>query len=145
MRSKRFRPIVQHAQRLEQDAAKALGQAQRGVTDAELRLKQLRDYRQEYAQRFTQQGAQGLSAEQLLDYRSFMEKLNVAIVQQQQNVVRAEQAMHQCRQYWFARRGRSKLLDNVLDRYVQAEVSQASKKEQREMDDRSTRPSWSDD
>ena len=145
MRSKRFRPIVKHAQRLERDAAKALGDAQRQVMDAEQRLDQLRNYRHEYTERFAHRGNHGLRSEQMMDYQAFLEKLNTAIAQQQQNIVKSQHALQQCRQYWFAQRGRSKLLDNVLARYVDSEIQQASKREQRETDDRSKRPIWSDE
>ena len=145
MRSKRFRPIVKHAQRLERDAAKALGDAQRQVAEAEQRLDQLRDYRHEYTERFARSGNHGLRPEQMMDYQAFLEKLNTAIAQQQQNIVKARQSLQQCRQYWFAQRGRSKLLDNVLARYVESEIQHASKREQRETDDRVRRRTWSDE
>ena len=142
MRSKRFRPIVKHAQRLEQNAARALGEAQRRVSEAQQRLDQLCDYRCEYTRRFSESGNQGLGVDRLMDYQAFLDKLNIAIAQQQQHIAKAEQALQQCRDHWFAQRGRSKLLDNVLERYVESEMQQASKKEQREIDDRGTRPSW---
>ncbi len=137
-RSKQFKPVVEHAYHLEQEAAKALGEANQRVAAAEAQLAQLQRYRQEYLDGYQALGAQGgVEPGRLRDYQAFLAKLNAALTQQSEAIDSARRQREEVKQFWLAKRGRSKALDSVLKRYIEEEHYVESRKEQREMDDRS--------
>lgn len=139
VKSKRFQPIVDLAHDSEREAAKALGQALQRLDDARKQLQQLMGYREEYAQQLQQSGRQGINAQKLNEYRHFMAKIDAAIDAQKGTVATTEQLLEEKKKFWFAKRGRSKALDSVLDRYLESEQRQRDKKDQREQDDRASR------
>jgi len=135
MRSKRFKPVVEHAQHLEKEAAKALGDAAQRLQEAQAQLEQLQDYCQEYNDRYQQVGQLNSGPRRLLDYQAFMAKLNTALVQQTEVVSSAVASLEEVKQFWLAKRGRSKALDGVLTGYIDEEIKAEEKKEQRATDD----------
>jgi flagellar FliJ protein len=135
-RSKRLEPVVKVAENREQQAARALGDAQSALAQAEQRLQELKTYREEYIERFHANGAQGMSAVQMGDYRLFLSKLARAIEQQAELVQQAAAVVEQQRQKWFNRRGKVKMLDNVVSRYQADEQRVLDRKEQLEQDER---------
>jgi flagellar FliJ protein len=134
--SKRFKPIADLARDSEREAAKALGAALQRLNDSKEQLQQLYSYREEYAQRLQQTGQQGMSAQKLNEYRHFITKVNAAIESQTAVVEQTQAALEEKKKFWFAKRGRSKAMDSVLDHYLEDERKQLDKREQREQDDR---------
>jgi len=138
-KSRRLKPVVRVAENREQQAARALGVAQTRLGQAQQQLEELQRYRDDYRQRFQQAGATGMGAAQLEDYQQFLHKLGQAIEQQGQQVVQATQEAEAKRALWFASRGKVRMLDTVVARYQAIEDQQASRREQREQDERSQR------
>ncbi len=138
-RSRRLEPVVKVAENREQQAARSLGDAQSALNQAQQRLDELENYRKEYIQRFHTTGAMGMSAVQMGDYRLFLSNLSRAIEQQAGLVKQAAVAVEQQRQQWFARRGKVKMLGNVVSRFQTEEQRVADRKEQLEQDERSQR------
>jgi len=136
-RSRRLEPVVKVAENREQQAARSLGDAQSALNQAQQRLDELENYRKEYIQRFHTTGAVGMSAVQMGDYRLFLSNLSRAIEQQAGLVKQAAAAVEQQRQQWFARRGKVKMLGNVVSRFQTEEQRVADRKEQLEQDERS--------
>lgn len=139
-KSKRIEPIVNLAKNSEREAVKALGDALQVLNSQTERLNQLIAYKAEYAERLSLSGGKGINVQQLNEYREFIDKLTLAIDQQTQAVSQARQTLDDKKRFWFAKRGRSKALDAVLDRYLDDEQHQLEKKEQNEIDDRNNRP-----
>lgn len=139
VKSKRFEPIANLARDSEREAAKALGNALQYLNAQVEQLDNLIRYKADYNQRLNSTASTGMNAQKLNEYIGFLTKLAAAIEQQQQTIELAKQALEQKKQFWFSKRGRSKALDSVLDRYVQDEAKQFEKREQRELDDRNNR------
>ena len=135
-RSRRFEPVVKVAENREQEAAQALGEAQGVLTQAQQKLAELENYREEYVKRFHSTGAVGMSAAQMMDYRTFLVKLDKAIVEQGVVVTQANNLVEKQRQEWFTRRGKVKMLDTVVTRYQADEQRDADRKEQGDQDER---------
>ena len=135
-KSQRLQPVVKVAEGREQQAAKALGEAQTALNAAQQQLTELETYRDEYVQRFQQAGALGMGAARLEDYRHFLHKLGQAIEQQTQAVVQAEKLVAKRREHWFTHRGKVRMLDTVVSRYQAVEQRQEARKEQGEQDER---------
>lgn len=139
-KSKRIEPIANLAKNSERDAAKALGDALRQLNEQLEQLDNLNNYKLDYNQRLSSSGSKGMNVQTMNEYREFIAKLTLAIEQQQQVIEQAKQVLEEKKRFWFARRGRYKALDSVLDRYIQNEQKQLDKKDQRELDDRNSRP-----
>ncbi|MFC1750161.1 flagellar export protein FliJ [Pseudomonadota bacterium] len=135
-RSKRIKPIVSMAHNLEREAARALGEALAYLDENVKQLNLLFTYREEYNQKLQASGSQGMSGQELNEYRQFIKKIADAIENQQKAIDQAKQNLEEKKQFWFAKRGRSKALDKVLDRYLDDERRQQEKRLQKELDDR---------
>ena len=138
-RSRRLQPVARLAENHEQQAARALGDAQTQLTQAEQRLGELQSYREEYERRFQQMGSSGMGSLQMADYRQFLHNLSKAIEQQEVIVQQAMNLVVQRKQHWFAKRGNTQMLDNVVQRYESMEQREDDRKSQREQDERSSR------
>ncbi len=138
-KSKRFEPIANLARDSEREAAKALGSALKNLQDQVDQLENLMRYQADYNQRLNSSASTGISAQELNEYIEFLSKLATAIEGQEQSVEQAKQALEEKKLFWFSKRGRSKALDSVLERYVQDEAKQLDKREQHELDDRNNR------
>lgn len=137
-KSKRMNPVVKVAEHREKDAARLFGQSQQRLEQQRARLSELVGYRDEYHLRFQHTCSQGVDVKQLQEYRLFLVRLNDAIAQQQKVIVQAEREMERCRAGWLRTRTRSQALDKVRARYQDAERQEAERREQAELDERST-------
>lgn len=135
-KSERLEPVIKVAETREQQAARALGQAQMQLNQAEQRLSELKTYKEEYLRRFHAQGSRGMSAAQMEDYRRFLAKLDAAIAQQQQVVAQAARFVEAKRGQWHERHGKTRALDKVVERYQADEQRRDDRKEQSEQDER---------
>lgn len=142
VKSKRIEPIADLARNSEREAAKALGQVLQQLDQQQAQLQLLFGYQAEYQRRLNDSASQGMNAQALNEYREFIAKLSLAIEQQEQAVEQARRELDEKKRYWFAKRGRSKALDAVLDRYIKHERQALEKKEQRDHDDRNNRPNF---
>lgn len=134
-RSKRIKPVVDVAERREQEQARHLGAAQTELQQHRHKLEQLIQYRDEYARQFENTGNNGLSVARLQDYRVFLNRLNQAIEQQKDVIRQAEQACEQQRQRWLDSRTRAQALDKVADRYQREEAQSRERQAQIETDE----------
>lgn len=137
-RSKRMNPVLRVAEHREKDAARRLGQTQQRLRQQQDRLRELIGYRDEYNLKFQQTCGAGVDVKQLQEYRLFLSRLNDAIAQQQRVIVNAEREVEQARAGWLSTRTRSQALDKVRDRFVDAERQEAERREQADLDERST-------
>ena len=139
VKSKRFEPIANLAHDSEREAAKALGSALKNLDDQVEQLDNLIRYQADYNQRLNSSASTGMNAQNLNEYIEFLSKLSIAIDRQEQVIEQAKKILEEKKQFWFSKRGRSKALDSVLERYVQDEAKQLDKREQHELDDRNNR------
>jgi flagellar FliJ protein len=139
-KSKRLEPVVKVAENREQQATRALGEAQKRLAAAEQRLRELKQYREEYHARFKANGAAGMGAMFLEDYQKFLHKLSLAIQQQVAVIAQAAAAVEEKKRLWHVSRSKTQMIESVVARYQAQEQRQADRKEQGEQDQRSQRP-----
>ena len=141
VKSKRFEPIANLARDSEREAAKVLGSALKNLEDQVEQLDTLIRYQADYNQRLNSSASAnaGMNAQKLNEYIEFLSKLSTAIERQEQTIEHARQVLEEKKMFWFSKRGRSKALDSVLERYIQDEAKQLDKREQRDQDDRNNR------
>ena len=139
-KSKRFKPIVKVAQSRENAAARVLGESRQTLSAQEVRLADLKSYRDEYVESFNQAGGKGMSIEHMRNYRTFLESLDKAIAQQEIIVNTAVDDVDKEKSNWMDKSSRRKVLDKVVDKFLGMEQRSLEKSEQRELDDRAHKP-----
>lgn len=135
-KSKRMQPIVRVADQRERQAAQALGDARGVAAQQESRLTDLRNYRQEYVNRFEALGRTGITGAQIREYQRFLDQLDRAISQQEQTLIKAQQAVDGSKQEWVNKNTKATAIRNVVDRFQKAEAYSAARSEQKDTDNR---------
>ena len=116
-KSRRMQPVARFTEHQEQDAARALGDAQQMLQAQEARLRDLRHYREEYARQFQTTGMDGISARQMHDFRSFLVTLDEVISQHEQTIEQLKLDLEEKKRQWLAARNRTKAIDTVIERH----------------------------
>jgi len=138
-RSQRIKTIVEIKATQEKSALEALGASQRKLSATQAQVESLRKYRQEYQDRFNQRGGMGASVLQLLEFRSFMDKLDKAIAGQENSLSECETDLMTKRKIWESMHHRTQSLQKVCNSALAAEIKQEGKLEQLEQDERVSR------
>lgn len=138
-KSQRLKPIVDLRAAQEQASLEAVGIAQRKLADMQAQVDNLKKYRQGYQDKFNQLGGVGANVGQLLEYRSFMDKLDKAIAGQEHALDRSKTELAMKRKAWETMLHRNKGLGKIYHAALKAESNQESKREQLELDERSSR------
>lgn len=141
-KSDRMIPIKQIAADHEQEAVNELGQSQRALSEHEMKLEQLKNYRAEYARLFQEHGSRGMDGSQLQAYQTFLVQLDTAIRQQIDMIKYVEGECADKRQVWQQRHTRTEALGKTVERFQKTERGLEDKQQQREMDDRSNSQFW---
>jgi flagellar FliJ protein len=135
-KSQRIKTIVEIKAIQERNTLEALGASQRKLLAMQAQLESLRKYRQEYQHRFNQLGGAGINVGQMLEFRSFMDKLDKAIAGQEQAVSECETDLMTKRKIWEGLHHRTQSLQKVCASALAAELKQESRREQSEQDER---------
>ena len=138
-KSQRIKTIVDIKAAQEKDTLEALGASQRKLLAMQAQVESLRKYRQEYQDRFNQLGSDGTRVAQLLEFRSFMDKLDKAIAGQEHSLDECETDLMAKRKIWEGMHHRTQSLQKVYNSALTAEIKQESKLEQMEQDERASR------
>ncbi len=133
--SKKLKPVANLAMLNERNAARAHGTVLRDLQKQENQLNELINYRDQYLNAFKAAGESGLSAVQMQDYRIFIQRLDNAIRQQQQNVTSGRQNTQTSQAQWMTKRNKSSMINKVIENRQKLENKQAEKREQRELED----------
>lgn len=142
-KSKRMQPVSRIADQRERQAAQAFGEARQAASQLEQRLQDLRAYRQEYLERFEEQGRRGLSGAQVRDFRRFIDQLDRAIAQQEEALSQAHDRLQGSKKEWQTKSTKATAIRNVVNRFRQNEAQASERREQKENDNRRHRPAHS--
>jgi flagellar FliJ protein len=118
---------------------KVLGLSQRKLNDIENQIENLKKYRQEYQDNFNQLGGGGVKIAQLLEFKSFIYKLDQAIVGQEQALCLCKEELTLKRKTWENIHHKTSSLQKVLDSTIAVETKQKNSREQLEQDERASR------
>ncbi len=138
-RSQRIRTIVEIKAAQEKNSLEALGASQRKLQATQAQIESLKKYRQEYQDRFNQLGCAGIGVLQMLEFRSFMDKLDKAIMGQEYSLSECETDLMAKRKIWEGMHHRTQSLQKVCDSALAAEIKQEDKLEQSAQDERASR------
>ena len=131
-RADRLQPVVDLAEKREQEATLAMADQRNQLAAARQQLDELRRYRDDYGSI-----PSGSNVAGILNRQSFLARIDMAIVQQMGEVARRERAVAASQQAWMEARGRAKALDTVTTRYRDAERKAEDRREQNQADERS--------
>ncbi len=138
-KSKRFIPLAKIAANKELVTAKALGEVNNNLKNQKNKLNSLLQYREEYVLSFKQHGKKGMDGSQLHTYQKFLENIDNALNQQRGLIAAAESACEKQQQSWKAQHTKTKIMDNVIEKYQKDELHDENKQEQKDNDERNSR------
>jgi|GEM_PF-1269293 len=136
--SKRIQPIVHLASMKEDEEARKMGQRQVELSTSMQQLESLTVMRTNYLAQFQGKGVQ-IPAVRLQEFRRFMNKLDMAIHQQQGAIRQSQNALGEQKNHWVQAHAQANALQKVSDRCVQVEMRARTKKEQNDADERAQR------
>jgi len=137
-RSKRLTPVVDIAAKETEAALAKVGQANSAWLQDKQQLEELQRYKGEYLAKFRQGDTLVMSAQKVLELRSFLVQLDQAIQAQEFQVQERYMQLEQQRGFWQQARRKEQAMESLVDRYQTEELQQESRQEQLENDERNT-------
>lgn len=134
-----FQPLLDLANNHTDAAARHLNQLKVQWNEAEEKLRQLLEYREDYRARLLNSTRLGMPANSLKDYQLFLGKLELAIRQQTEEVARCKKHWEHGRHEWQAQQRKLKAFDTLAQRHRRSEQKREANLEQREQDELSSR------
>ena len=107
--------------------------------DAKNKLEMLKQYRNEYAERFRSAAQQGISQREWHNYQEFINRLDEAIEMQRQTVEKQVQNTVAGQKNWQLQRRNLKAIDTLSDRHQARETAREIKREQKAQDEFASR------
>jgi flagellar FliJ protein len=138
-RSKRLQVIVDIKANQEQKALEILGQSQRQHTQMKGQVEGLTIYRKDYVDKCNAFASEGVKVARLIEFRSFIDKLDVAIVGQERVLKSIEQDVQAKRRLWETMHQSTQAIQKVRESALKVEQKHEDKREQSEMDEHASR------
>jgi len=137
-RSKRLSPVVVIAAKDTEAALIKVGVANTAWLADKEQLDDLNRYRAEYLDRFRRGDTLVMSAQKVLELRSFLVHLDQAIEAQTQQVKSRYANLSRHRLLWQQARSKEQAMQSLVDRYQDEEFKQEARQEQLDNDERNT-------
>ena len=134
-----LKTLLDLAQDKSDAAATRLGRLNVQAQSAEQKLQLLIEYRREYEHNFQELSKTGVDQAKWLNFRAFMVKLDTAISEQEKAVSSSQNRVQLGRTDWHAEQHKLKTYDTLSQRHRAAEIKRASKIEQRDQDELSSK------
>ena len=136
-RAKRMEVVLTLAVRHEDEAAKKLSQFRDQLAQEELQLADLRDYAAQYLHAQAEL-REGVSAHELINYSSFINRVNEACRDQEAKVERYKTIFGSLQQQWRAKHQKRKSIEDLIARLKQEDNLLLDKRLQKELDELSS-------
>jgi len=133
-RAKGLQTIQTLAESAEMVRSRAVADQRHALSEEECRLKQLEQYRNEY-QTMSSRSDQGICIHFVRGRRGFVQKLNEAIDNQRQVILRAREQLDTYLVHWRDARAKALSLQKFTDRIAAQETRRTERREQTELDD----------
>ena len=128
------------------DAAARTLHALKGLWQgAEEKLGQLLQYENDYRARLQQSAQKGISVSEVRNFQQFLVKLQVAIVQQREEVEKCRGRWEQGQLEWQQHKRKLNAYDTLSERHRKNELKVEARQEQREQDELASRPRFKDE
>ncbi|GAB1235698.1 flagellar export protein FliJ [Ferrigenium sp. UT5] len=120
-------------------ATRKLGKLNHQQQSAQSRLAALQQYRHEYQVQFEEAEKNGIAPADMRNFQRFIERLDQAIQQQQQEISKATSSVQKGRSELLDSTRKMKSFDTLAQRHVESERKLEAKSEQRLQDEQSGR------
>lgn len=134
--------LIDLAQRETDDCAKRLGAALKAIDDCQQKLQMLVGYRDDYAQRFEANMANGITPMAYRNFQAFMLKLDSAITGQQQVVQHAQARSDQEKARWQDAERKRMSYTTLNNRAQEQALKLENKRDQKAMDEHAARQAY---
>lgn len=131
--------LVELATKETDEATKRLGRSVRTSEEAQQKLTLLLEYREDYAVRFQESLAAGLSPMSYRNFQLFIEKIDTAINGQKDIVTQAQERVVQARTVWQASERKRLTYDTLVTRAKQEKMQRDNRLDQKQMDEYAAR------
>lgn len=138
-RSKRLQVIVDIKATQEQKSLEVLGHAQRQQTQMKGQVDGLSSYRSDYVDKCNAFAKGGVKVSRLIEFRSFIDKLDIAITGQEKMLKNMEQDVLLKRKTWETMYQNTQIIQKVRESALKVEQHHENKREQHEQDEYSSR------
>lgn len=136
-RSKRMQVVLTLAVRQEETAAKKVAEVRDQVAKEERQLADLRDYAAQYLQAQSQL-RDGILAHELINYSTFIARLNEACAEQETKVKRYQAALESVQKQWRVLHQKRKSIEDLIARLQHEDNLLLDKRLQKELDELSS-------
>lgn len=123
----------------ERRRAEALAGSEHRVSESEAKLAELESYHASYVHGFAVRAEAGIDGVLARDYQAFLGRLEEAIRQQAQIVIRARAQRDGEKQNWQGAAQRAEAVGQMVKRFQTEEAQALDRREQHESDERSSR------
>jgi flagellar FliJ protein len=123
----------------EQKSLEVLGQAQRQQTQMKGQVDGLSSYRSDYVDKCNAFAKGGVKVSRLIEFRSFIDKLDIAITGQEKILKNMEQDVLLKRKTWETMYQNTQIIQKVRESALKVEQNHENKREQHEQDEHSSR------
>tara|TARA_R110000772_G_scaffold40128_1_gene93944 strand:+ start:122 stop:565 length:444 start_codon:yes stop_codon:yes gene_type:complete len=137
-RSKRLSPVVVIAAKETEAALTKVSVANTAWLADKEQLDDLHRYRAEYLDKFRRGDTMVMTAQKVLELRSFLVHLDQAIEAQTQQVKGRHAALARHRLLWQQASSKEQAMQSLVDRYQDEEFKQEARQEQLDNDERNT-------
>ncbi len=134
-KSERFKVLQKLAGRYENIAARDLGLSVGNLDAQRSRLIELQKFRDEYTQQFNVSGMSGLNSMAMQSFQQFISQIDVAIQQQKQTILFAEQDHQKKKHNWEDKHKETRIYDKTIEKFVVNEQNDKEQCDQVEIDD----------
>lgn len=128
--------VAELARNQQEQSAQQLKHRQSEHEQSQSRLDQLHKFREEYEQRLTGLGENGIAARQLQDYRQFLNRLGSAIDQQKTEIQQHATQVETAREAWVEKSRRQSALERLMTQADQQLRQAQDKQAQKEADEK---------
>ena len=136
-RATRMQVVLTLALKHEDEAAKKLSQFREQLAQEERQLAELRDYAAQYLQTQSEL-REGVLAYELINYSSFISRLNEACTEQEGKVARYQQLLNTLQQQWRVKHQKRKSIEDLIVRLTREDSLLLDKRLQQELDELSS-------
>lgn len=132
-------PLVDLAHQHNDAATRKLGKLNQQQQTAQTKLAALQQYRRDYSAQFEQAARQGMTPADMQNFQHFIERLDQAIGQQQDEIARARNSVQKGRSELLDSTRKMKSFDTLAQRHNDQEKKLEAKLDQRQQDEQSGR------
>jgi len=131
--------IINLADNQKEEAARQLAQGQKLLEESETQLSDMKRCRRDYAAQLHAKSSVKKTASELQGIRRFIQQLDVAIQQLEQQLIEYTVASEQQKEHWMKLRNKTQALTEIKVRYQKSEQQTIEHREQFEVDELSQR------